>query len=144
MNKDETQESINKLCKFLTEKGLKITFSSEGDNAFYPILNEISVNTRQNVYSKYYSLLHEVGHYLMRQRADFSTKYLVDHTFGSKNKSSRIDVLREEIVAWDTALQFAEDNEFQIDKKKWDHYSKKFIFQYALWTVNPQRFVDDD
>jgi hypothetical protein len=79
----------------------------------------------------------------MRQRADFSTKYLIDHSMGSKNKESRIDVLREEVAAWDTALQFAEDNNFPFDKKKWDHYSKKFIYQYALWTVNPQRFIDD-
>ena len=122
---------------------MKIEFNSVGDNAYFPITNTIAVNTRQNIYSKYYSLLHEVGHYLMRQRADFSTKYLFDHSSGSKNKESRIDVLREEIVAWDTALQFAEDNQYGIDKKKWNHYSKKFIYQYALWTINPQRFEDD-
>jgi hypothetical protein len=127
----------------LADKGVKIEFNSIGDNAYFPIPNIITINTRQNIYSRYYSLLHETGHYLLRQKADFSTKYLVDHSMGSKNKDSRIDVLREEIAAWDMALQFAEDNGFDLDKKKWDHYSKKFIYQYAMWTVFPQKFNDD-
>ena len=144
MTKDELQETTKKLCEFLTEKGLKITFSSHGDNAYYPILNEIVINTKQNLTSRYYSLLHETGHYLLRQKSDFSSKYLIDHTFGSRNKNSRIDVLREEVAAWDKAVEFAEQNNFQIEKSKMDYYSKKFIYQYALWTVNPQRFDNDD
>ena len=103
MTKDEIQQSIEKLCEFLTQKGLKITFSSLGENAYYPILNEIVINTKQNLTSRYYSLLHETGHYLLRQKSDFSSKYLIDHTFGSRNKNSRIDVLREEVAAWDKA-----------------------------------------
>lgn len=134
---------MNKLVQFLTDKGVKIEFNSIGDNAYFPIPNIIAINTRQNIYSRYYSLLHETGHYLLRQKADFSTKYLVDHSMGSKNKESRIDVLREEVAAWDTALQFAEDNSFDVDNKKWNHYSKKFIYQYATWTVFPQKFIDD-
>mgnify|MGYP003704322067 CR=1 FL=1 len=51
MTKDELQETTKKLCEFLTEKGLKITFSSHGDNAYYPILNEIVINTKQNLTS---------------------------------------------------------------------------------------------
>ena len=144
MTKQETEANMNRLVQHLTDKGVKVEFNSIGDNAYFPIPNIIAVNTRQNIYSRYYSLLHETGHYLLRQKADFSTKYLVDHSFGSKNKDTRIDVLREEVAAWDTALQFAEDNQYQFDKDKWNHYSKKFIYQYALWTVNPQRFDNDD
>lgn len=143
MSKDELQESIKNLCDTLTEKGLKITFSSDGENAYFPLTNEIRINSKQNIASKYYTLLHEVGHYLLRQQSDFSSKYLVDHSLGSKNKNSRIDVLREEIVAWDKALQFAEDNNLKFEKEKMDYYSKKYIYQYALWTVNPERFHDD-
>jgi len=51
--------------------------------------------------------------------------------------------LREEVVAWDKAMQFAQESNLLFDKSKWEHYSKKFIYQYALWTVNPQRFEDD-
>lgn len=140
---ENTTEAIKKLVEILTEKGVKIRFSLYDDNAYYPILNEIVINSRQNVISRYYSFLHEVGHYLMRQQSDFSSKYLMDHSLGSKNKTTRIDVLREEVVAWDKAMQFAEENSLLFDKKKWDHYSKKFIYQYALWTVNPQRFEND-
>ena len=143
MTKDEIQQSIEKLREFLTQKGLKITFSSTGENAYFPLLNEIVINTKQNVASRYYTLLHETGHYLLRQQDDFSCKYLVDHSLGSKNKNSRIDVLREEVAAWDKALEFAEKNNFKIEKTKLDYYSKKYIYQYAMWTVFPQKFNDD-
>lgn len=143
MSKDELQQELEKLSVFLTEKGVKITFSPQGENAYFPSLNEIIINSKQNISSRYYTLLHETGHYLLRQRDDFSSKYLVDHSFGSKNKNTRIDVLREEVAAWDKALQFAEENDFKFEKNKIDYYSKKYIYQYALWTVQPQRFIDD-
>lgn len=143
MTKQETEEAINKLTEYLTSKGVTVNFNSEGDNAYYPEPNIIAINTRQNIKSKYYSLLHEVGHYLLRQEKDFSTKYLVDQTFSVKTKNKRIDVLREEVVAWEKAYEFAVNNEFPIEKDKWDFYSKKFIYQYAVWVINPARFLDD-
>jgi len=127
----------------LTSRGVIVKFNSEGDNAYYPEPNTIAINTRQNKKSKYYSLLHEVGHYLLRQDKDFSTKYLIDQTFSSKTKDKRIDVLREEVAAWDKAYEFATINQFPIEKDKWDFYSKKFIYQYAVWVINPAKFIDD-
>lgn len=143
MTKQETEAAINKLTENLTSRGVTVKFNSEGDNAYYPEPNIIAINTRQNIKSKYYSLLHEVGHYLLRQDKEFSTKYLIDQTFSSKTKDKRIDVLREEVVAWDKAYEFAMNNEFPIEKDKWDFYSKKFIYQYAVWVINPARFNDD-
>jgi Zn-dependent peptidase ImmA (M78 family) len=142
MTKEETEQSLNRLTEYLTNNGVKVEFNSEGDNAYYPIPNIIRINTRQNVKSRYYSLLHEVGHYLLRQQSDFGTKYLIDHSFSNKNKDKRIDVLREEIAAWDKAYEFISINKYAFEESKWQHYSKKFIYQYAMWVVNPSRFED--
>lgn len=143
MTKTETEVAINRLKEHLISKGVTVKFNSEGENAYFPEPNIISVNTRQNMKSRYYSMLHEVGHYLLRQESDFSTKYLLDHSYSSRNKDRRIDVLREEIAAWDKAFEFAKQNEYPFEKDKWDFYSKKFIYQYAMWVVNPTRFTDD-
>jgi hypothetical protein len=143
MTKNETQEAINKLTNYLTDNGVTVKFNSEGENAYFPEPNIITINTRQNLKSRYYSMLHEMGHYLLRQQSDFSTKYLVDHSFSSKNKDRRIDVLREEVAAWDKAYEFTKANDYPIEKDKWDFYSKKFIYQYALWVISPSRFTDD-
>ena len=143
MTKDETKSAIDKLTEYLTSKGVTVKFNSEGENAYFPEPNIIAVNTRQNMKSRYYSLLHETGHYLLRQQNDFSTKYLLDHSFSSKSKDRRIDVLREEVAAWDKAYEFVKQNEYPIEKDKWDFYSKKFIYQYALWVISPARFTDD-
>ena len=143
MTKVETETAINRLKEHLTSKGVTVKFNSEGENAYFPEPNIISVNTRQNMKSRYYSMLHEVGHYLLRQEADFSTKYLLDHSFSNRSKDKRIDVLREEIAAWDKAYSFIQENNYPFEKDKWDFYSKKFIYQYAMWVVNPSRFLDD-
>lgn len=143
MTKTETETAINRLKEHLTSKGVTIKFNSEGENAYFPEPNIISVNTRQNMKSRYYSMLHEVGHYLLRQEEDFSTKYLLDHSFSNRSKDKRIDVLREEIAAWDKAYSFIQENNYPFEKEKWDFYSKKFIYQYAMWVVNPARFLDD-
>jgi hypothetical protein len=144
MNKQETEEAIENLVQILTEKGVKITFAPDSVNAYFPVLNEIVVNSKQNYSSRYYTILHETGHFLLRQQSDFSSKYLLDHSHGSKNKSSRIDVLREEIAAWDKALQFVQESNLPHDKDRWDYYSKKYIYQYARWTVNPKAFEDNE
>ena len=143
MTKQETEQAINRLVENLTSKGVTVKFNSEGENAFYPESKIISINTRQNLKSRYYSMLHEVGHYLLRQENDFSTKYLMDHSYSSRNKSGRIDVLREEVAAWDKAFEFVKENEYPYEKEKWDFYSKKFIYQYAMWVVNPSKFDND-
>jgi len=143
MTKQETEEAIQKVVEHLKEQKLTVSFNSEGDNAFYPQQNVIAINTRQNVKSRYYSLLHEVGHYMLRKQDDFAAKYLIDHTFSVKTKNTRIDVLREEVAAWDKAYEFATINQFPIEKDKWDFYSKKFIYQYAVWVINPAKFIDD-
>mgnify|MGYP006281825395 CR=1 FL=1 len=143
MNKQEVEQALNKLTEHLKSKNVTVEFNSEGDNSYYPEPNLIRINTRQNMKSRYYSLLHEVGHYLLRQQSDFSTKYLLDHSFSSRTKDRRVDVLREEIAAWDKAMEFIEVNGYPFEKERWDHYSKKFIYQYAMWVVNPSKFIDD-
>jgi hypothetical protein len=67
----------------------------------------------------------------------------MDHSYSSRNKSGRIDVLREEVAAWDKAFEFVKENEYPYEKEKWDFYSKKFIYQYAMWVVNPSKFDND-
>lgn len=143
MTKHETEQEFNRLVEYLRHNKVRIEFGADVDNAYFPITNTISINTRQNIKSRYYSLLHEVGHYLLRQQHDFSTKYLVDHTFSVKNKNMRLDVLREEIAAWDKALEFIQLNKYSYEQDKWNYYSKKFIYQYANWVVNPAKFIDD-
>ena len=137
-------EAFQKLCDYLSLKGVKVEVASDGENAFFPLTNTIRVNSKQNFNSRYYTLLHEIGHYLLRQENDFSEKYLEDVTRHSANKENRIDVLREEIVAWEKCLEFAEKNNFFVDKTQWKKYSKKYIYQYALWTVNPRYFQIDE
>lgn len=143
MTKELLQDGIKRLVEHATELGFTVKFTAENENAYYPILKTIQINSKQNTKSKYYTLLHEFGHALLREESDFSDKYLQDVMNCKKDKNSRIDVLREEIAAWDKCAEFAKQKQLPFCQTTWKNYSKKYIYQYALWTINPQAFINE-
>lgn len=143
MTKELHQEGTRSLVEIAESMGVKVEFSSQAENAYFPLLNKICVNTRQNNKIKYYTLLHEIGHALLRKEHDFADRYLEDVYQSKAHKDARIDVLREEIAAWDKCAEFAKQNNLPFCKTTWLKYSKKYIYQYAKWTVNPRSFLDD-
>ena len=66
--------------------------------------------------------------------------------YGQKHKnksiSRRVDVIREEVMAWEEGRELATDLGIDIDEKLWHNFIKKNLFDYVRWANDPKTFND--
>lgn len=140
MTNEEYKNNFTKLVEILESLGVVVTLSPNGDNGFVPSTKTIIINSKQQIKSKYYTTLHEAGHFTLRSKPNFKERYSGIVVGEATTKSKRIEVLFEEPLAWHEAWNFADFHKLKTDRKDWNFYSTKYIGQYALWVVNPNAF----
>jgi hypothetical protein len=108
----------------------------------------IHINSACHPETKFYTLLHEVGHILIRRNwkrfAKNYPNYLDDPHAGvdgrrERRKSYRIGVIAEEIEAWKRGRAFSERNDLYIDIYKYDHEANKALMTYVDWIAGISR-----
>jgi len=101
----------------------------------------IVINPRHSRKIQLYCLLHEAGHVTLRETKD---KHLTRFSNSIKNKNSiayRVDVVREEILAWEEGFEISKKLKFEIDFDDWLNYNKKHIFEYIKWSLDPKEYM---
>ncbi len=112
-----------------------VEYSSEPGNFYYYDDGLISIYNRQATLSKLYSLLHEAGHHIVRKN---NSKWNISP---DKTKSFKVDVVREEVLAWETAASVARYLNIWsgIDKEHWNKFLKEQLHDYICWAANPEK-----
>tara|TARA_B100000676_G_C17925005_1_gene757640 strand:- start:152 stop:631 length:480 start_codon:yes stop_codon:yes gene_type:complete len=116
-------------CDIAVEFGGKL-------NAFFYDDELITISNRQSPTSKLFTLLHEAGHYLLREQYD---QFPVRPN-KREPKSYRIDVLHEEFLAWDRGLELASELGLMINDEDWRKITHKHLYDYISWAKNPKDF----
>ena len=105
------------------------------DGIYYPTERKIVVRTATKTYNKIITtLLHEAGHaelmclHSRKYYIYFSNSYSREEE-KIKSKNSRIDLLREEIAAWDRGYEISNRLKLNIP---WQSYSKHY--REAIYT----------
>ena len=98
----------------------------------------IEINTRQNYPSRLHSLLHEAGHVLIRKQRGKSFYECFPHQkLGGAsvrgNKKHRLDVIREEILAWEKAESLAETLSIELNFNVWNRHRHNALLTYMEW-----------
>ena len=102
----------------------------------------IHINSACHPETKFYTLLHEVGHILVRKDWKRFSKNYPNYLDGpdagvdgrrERRKSYRIGVIAEEIEAWKRGRAFAERNDLYIDVYKYDHDANTALMGYVDW-----------
>ena len=133
------EEQKNKIILYLydqTGREICIEESANSDNAYYPEENTISLCSRQNFVSRLHTLLHESGHVLLRFERQVP---LVRLKSGIPNKNERIDILREEVLAWSRGKAIASEMNIIIDNEKYEQHCRKHIYDYINWVLQPRQ-----
>ena len=87
--------------------------------------NVITINTLKDKQHQLFVLLHEAGHVVLRSRDDFEEMFPGIET-------SRVEVLKEEIMAWEEARKLA--NNLSIDLgEQWNAHVRQAIMKYVRW-----------
>ena len=116
-------------CNIAVEFGGKI-------NAFYYDDELITISNKQSLVSKLFTLLHEAGHYLLREECD---RFPV-RSGKRETKDYRIMVLREEFLAWDRGLELADSLNIEVDPVAWRKIAHKHLYDYICWAKSPTEF----
>jgi hypothetical protein len=80
-----------------------------------------------------YSMLHELGHAGNRSKKSFSYRSWRISELGesvAKDMVSTMQIMREEIEAWETGLKIAKRLDIQIDRKDYDKYASRSLMRY--------------
>ena len=123
----------------LQEYDVEVDYDQENDNAYYQDLQRIEINTRQNFRCRLHTLLHEAGHVVLRNGhnpTEFKDKFpfMRDRGYTARgNKNHRIDVVREEVLAWEQGARLAECLDIPLDMAKWNKHRQEALMAYVEW-----------
>ena len=89
------------------------------------------------------ALLHEAGHAILRKNkeAHEATFPLSEHKRDTIGK--RIDVLREEVMAWERAKRLSLELQIEIHTEKWNKQRTTSLMEYVRWAYDPKEYRVD-
>jgi len=70
-------------------------------------------------------LLHEAGHVILRADEDFDKMF-------PGSKTSKIEILKEEVIAWEEARKLADKLQIPLGKD-WEIHVRQAIMKYVHW-----------
>jgi hypothetical protein len=102
----------------------------------------IHINSACHPETKFYTLLHEVGHIMVRKDWKRFSKNYPNYLDGpdagvdgrrERRKSYRIGVIAEEIEAWKRGRSFADRHSLYVDVFKYDYDANTSLMTYIDW-----------
>lgn len=136
---------ISKLVDWICVRGWSVEFDYLGQDEMDPALKIISISTRQGFEKQLYTLLHECGHVLVQKNTiSYNKKYPATakmNSYKSINKQLerspkyKVDIISEEIDAWDRGRKLAKRLDIYINNEKYNDMSSKCIYSYIGWAA---------
>jgi antirestriction protein ArdC len=123
------KENLKTLLNWADDKGIDIRWSN--GYGYYPDENYITMSNRGTDKNKFYTLLHEIGHYI--QGNSRSPHPFTHHDSDKKTLLSMYYNMQEEIDAWERGFKLAKKLKIPIDKKDYDMYASKYIASYIYY-----------
>ena len=139
---EDFQEDIDTVLYFLQEElGIDVVFANDEPNAYWHNGHaSISISTKQSKRLQLYSMLHEAGHAVLRTNKEYHKVFPYGKKHKNKSISRRVDVLREEVVAWEEGRELARVLKIKLDNGRWHNFVKKNLFDYVRWAYDPKAF----
>ena len=100
----------------------------------------ITIDTSKSKESQLYALLHEAGHVLLRSDGDVHRRRFPKSEHKRTTIRHRIDVLREEVVAWERARALATELRVNIHEEKWHRQRSSALMKYVKWAYSPEEY----
>lgn len=85
----------------------------------------ITINDMKSAQHQLFVLLHEAGHVILRDNPDFDKMF-------PGSKTSKVEILKEEVMAWEEARKLAYDLKIPLDKD-WQIHVRQAIMKYVHW-----------
>ena len=130
---------LKEIEKFLIKKyEVPVEYSSDAISAYYYEEEHITIDTKDSLEQQVYTLLHEAGHVVCRDLRNWpprKPKKLYRYKY-------RVEVLYEEILAWEKGWEIAQELNLNLDYKEYDKCRVKCLFKYIQWANNPSGYEE--
>jgi len=139
LNKEDIKIGLSKVEAYLkVYYNVDVIYGKKEDNAYWSDIEQITINNSQNYRSRLHTLLHEAGHVIIRceGKERFRKQFPFMKYGGSSKKGDfnhRLDVLREEIMAWDEGEKLAGFLGLKLENKWWLRHRNEALKTYIDW-----------
>lgn len=122
------------------EYGVEVEYDRDYADSYYHGISRIEINSRQNFKSRLSSLLHEAGHVIIRNKKRFWPQrfpcmVVADYNSKKRNINHRIDVLREEVLAWEEGETLIDRLSLDVDMSAWVRHRNQALKSYTKWVI---------
>ncbi len=131
------KKQLTKVIAYCSSIGWSISERSinvgESHVDFYD--KNIIITSRQRPELKLYTLLHEIGHVLIRSHKEYRRKFPCYNNTLQANKKERVCTVEEEVMAWNTAYELACEMKIRINKQTFERDKTKALMSYIKWAA---------
>ena len=93
----------------------------------------ISINSSKGIEQQLFVLLHEAGHVILRSNpAEFASRF---PDSCRDTLCGRIEILREEVLAWEKAHEVADRLGIAVEEEKWKENYRDALEKYIRWVL---------
>ena len=125
---------------------IEVYFDKDLDDAYYhngPEIDEddyITINSKRPKEWQLYALLHEAGHIMLREDTQAYLQRFPKVTHPTLIIAKRIDILREEVFAWENAQKLANMLDIKLNTPSFERQRTNALMKYVRWVENPKQF----
>ena len=122
------------------EEEIHVEISPDVNNEYWIGEGLITINSKQTPKKKFFCLIHEIGHFALRRKREFKTRFPEDYVKDDKKKQKKtkqfvVDTLREEVLAWEHGLDYAESLGIEVDRESYDRQRTSALYKYIEWAL---------
>lgn len=144
--KDTWNQQILKAVQIAEKLNFTVNFSRKNKyNHVVLSKHVIFIKSTHKKEIQFYALMHELGHIKLSLQSDYNKEYL-KYRDRSNTYLNRVEVLLEEISAWNIAHKLISKQKFFVNKIALDKYKSQCIASYAKWVARREtiKFVHQE
>lgn len=123
---ETTEDYLASVEVFLAEVyDVVVDFDPLGMDEYWIDDQLITINDMKSVQHQLFVLLHEAGHVILRNNPDFDKMF-------PGSKTSKVEILKEEVLAWEEARKLAEELRIPLGRE-WEVHVRQAIMKYVHW-----------
>lgn len=140
------QDALDTLIEYARDRRLEVELSPSARDMFWPDQKLITIRSTQSKANQVFALMHELGHFLIEEAGRESREhqwprgYVAQSHSTAKSLVARVDIVREEVEAWDRGQRLAERLGVMFDRVAFDRSRASALGKYFVWaTKQPKK-----
>jgi hypothetical protein len=122
------------------EEEIHVEISPDVSNEYWIGEGLITINSKQTAKKKFFCLIHEIGHFVLRKRVEFGMRFPKDYIKEDRIKQKKtkqfvVDTLREEVLAWESGLDYVESLGIEVDRESYSRQRTTALYKYIEWAA---------